>query len=332
MTTIHFDDIIFSLQSFGGASVYWQEVTARVDRDPRFRTRHHRPSRWARGVPSLSKADVFHSSHFRTHVSRRCRVVSTVHDMNYELGYVQPGAKATINVLERKLSYFTADALICISESTRRELLEVYPALAGRCPIHVVHHGFTPLAATPEDAGAPSAGRYVLYVGARGGYKRFDDCLEGFHLSGLWRDGTRLLCTGSPFNDAETACIAALGLTDHVSAVGKVSSSRLAHLYRHAHCLVYCSTHEGFGLPLLEAMHCGCPVVACNTSCMPEITGDAALLVQPESPGDISRALCDIDARRADLVARGHARLDAFSWDKSAEKHMNIYLDIEPSP
>lgn len=329
MIHIEFDDLIYSLQAFGGARVYWNEVTSRVQQDVRFRTTRNQPSRSCRAVPARSRADVFHSSHFRTNLGR-AKTVSTVHDMNYELGYVAPGLGARLNLWERKASYFTADALICISRSTRKELLDVYPQLERRCPVYVIHHGFSDLSQLGGAAPALPFDEYVLYVGARASYKRFGDVLHGFHASMIWKDGVRLLCTGNEFDAGERAEIASLGLADFVTSAGKVDPATLGALYRHAHCLVYASVHEGFGLPLLEAMSSGCPVVACDISCIPEVVGDAAILVAPRSPEDIASALMrlqDTSLRQA-IVAKGRARAAQFSWQKSAQAHMDIYLNI----
>ncbi|MCX2865134.1 glycosyltransferase family 1 protein [Paucibacter sp. PLA-PC-4] len=332
MISVDFDDLIFSIQSFGGASTYWREMTSRVARDPRFNARHLTPSRRWRGIPAASRAQVFHSSHFRVPFgSRKTGIVSTVHDLNYELGYVKPSFGAQVNILERRISYFTADALICISESTKRELLDVYPQLQARCPIHVVYHGMSELKSSPEARKTAAAhGRFVLYVGGRSGYKRFDDALAGFHASDLWKQGYTLLCTGQRLTIQEQATIESLGLSGAVKSVGNVDSPLLSALYASAHCLLYPSVHEGFGLPLIEAMQCGCPVVCADISCMPEIVEDAALLVRPQSPPDIARALKSLlmPGVREMHVERGIARAAQFSWDRCAAAHADIYQQV----
>ncbi|MCV2364700.1 glycosyltransferase family 4 protein [Paucibacter sp. DJ1R-11] len=330
MTSLEFDDVIYSLQRFGGASSYWSEVTSRVVRDRRFQVRRGQPPAISRLLPSLTQADVFHSSHFRVPLRRsRTRVISTVHDMNFELGFVKSGIGAVFNTQERRRSYFTSDALICISESTRTELLSVYPQLQGRCEIRVIHHGLSRLpggGVLPEPV-SPQPG-YVLFVGGRGGYKRFQDALHGFMLSQLHRQGFQLICTGQAFTETEQAEIQSLGLATHVQAVGNVAPATLAALYRQAHCLLYPSIHEGFGLPLIEAMDCACPVVCCNISCMPEIAGDAALLVAAEAPDAIAKALNQLlePEVRTSKIAQGLTRSAQFSWDTSAERHMKLYL------
>lgn len=333
MISLEFDDLIYKLQRFGGASSYWTEITTRVSRDRRFTVKRSCPSALRRGLPCHTSAQVFHSSHFRVPVlRRRSKVISTVHDMNYELGYVVPSLGAKLNIAERRRSYFTADGLICISTSTRDELLQVYPELRHRCPIRVIHHGLTRLPPGEVQPGAvPSGPGYVLYVGGRQSYKRFEDALQGFWQSGLAAEGYKLLCTGQKFSELEQARIDSFGLPGTVLAVGNISESHLAALYENAHCLVYPSIHEGFGLPLVEAMASSCPVICCDTSCMPEIAGNAALLVPPQSPEAIAQALLTllVPDVRALHVASGLARADTFSWATSAAKHMELYVEAQ---
>jgi glycosyltransferase involved in cell wall biosynthesis len=258
----------------------------------------------------------------------RCSTVSTVHDMNYELGYLPKNFGATINILERKRSYFDAQSLICISEQTKKELLEIYPQLRERVQIDVIHHGCEFVHSTPTDRIEASAlGRYILFVGGRQNYKRFDDLLYAFETSVLKHEGFKIVCTGAPFSDNESEQIRKLNLEKQVVPLGKVSPPYLSALYESAYCLVYPSLHEGFGMPLIEAMQHSCPVIACNISCMPEIAADAAILVPPRSPESIGAALIKLqDASvRANQIDLGLKRAGDFSWDQSAQAHMAVY-------
>lgn len=248
--------------------------------------------------------------------------------MNYELGYLPNNLGARVNILERKLSYFSSHSLICISESTKRELLQVYPQLEGRCVIEVIHHGceFTP--ASPEYRKQTEAlGPYILFVGGRQNYKRFDDVLHAFIASNLKKEGFKIVCTGGLFTEVELDEIKRLDLSQHVQSLGKVTQAHLSALYESAYCLVYPSVHEGFGMPLIEAMQHSCPVIACDISCIPEITSDAAILVRAQSPDEISSALLKLsDSKvRAEFIEKGLQRANIFSWDKSAASHMAVY-------
>lgn len=331
--SLEFDDIVYGLQSIGGISEYWREITGRVARMPDFEVRHRSGTRWGRMRHLRSGCRVFHSSYYRTARGPHTRTVSTVHDLAYELGYVRRRSRAWWHCLEHRSAYFASDALICVSHSTRDDLLRVYPALADRCPIYVVPHGVTlAVEASADRPGRlPSAASpYVLYVGGRGDYKNFDNALLGFAASGMAQQGHALLCTGAAFRREEFERIAHLGLAGAVRSAGQVDRRELAWLYANAHCLLYPSLFEGFGLPLIEAMQMGCPVVASNRSVMPEVAGDAALLVDALDPTAISSAL--VEAGRPDtrtrLIQRGITRAATYSWDRSASKHASIYRSL----
>lgn len=331
MIDIQFDGLIYSLQSFGGVSVYWRNIVDRVRLDERFRVSELRPSRQRRGMPVRTTADVFHSSHFRTTFLSSAATATTVHDLTYELGMVGHGLKANVNILERRRSYFNANAIICISENTKLDLLSIYPSLEGRCPIHVIHHGFTvPDFASRQLPAALKLHNFILYVGGRKNYKNFDLALNGFVESGAWRDGVKLVCTGSSFTEQELEKFRHLGVAHALVSVGLVNEDFLFCLYKNAHCLLYTSRYEGFGLPLIEAMSVGCPVVGANASCIPEIVGSAGILVDAESPDQLARAIVDLQepSIRHTYVTAGLARASKFSWDTSAWKHMDVYTSI----
>jgi len=329
--SIEFDDIVYSLQRFGGISEYWREMTTRVEAMPGFAVVRRSGGFWRRMAVQRSNAQVFHSSYYRTARGPKTRSVTTVHDLAYELGHVGNGAKALLHRREHRKAYFASDALICVSQSTREDLLRVYPTLAGRCPIFVVPHGVMPLSYTSAvPAAAVKDAPFVLFVGGRQAYKNFDNALAGFAASRLKEQGFVLACTGAPLTSAEMKQVSRLGLGQSVRSLGNVRRDELARLYATAHCLLYPSLFEGFGLPLLEAMQHGCPVVASNRSVMPEVAGDAALLVDARDPAAIAAALLDIGVphTRQRLVAAGLTRSAEFSWDRAATQHASIYRSL----
>jgi len=332
--SIEFDDLVFQLQRFGGISEYWRELTTRIDAMSEFAVCHRSGTRWARMSRPRSPSRVFHSSYYRTARGLKVSNVSTVHDLAYELGWVGSGLKARLHRLEHRRAYFSSDALVCISENTRKDLLTVYPALAERCRIAVVPHGIPPLPdpAPPRLAPGQVFGdrRYVLFVGQRGSYKNFVGALSGFAESGLQHQGFVLACTGAALSEDEQVTIAKLDLRGKVLSLGQVSRAELSYLYQHAHCLVYPSRFEGFGLPILEAMTSGCPVVAADNSAIPEVAGGAAWLVEGTDAAAIGKALvglCEAQARSR-YIARGHARAAQFSWQRSADGHAAIYRQL----
>ena len=335
---LHFDDIIYQLQKAGGVSTYWREITSRVANDPSFTIKRTQGHQWTRYLPIFSTADVFHSSYYRVNVAPKSKSVVTVHDFLYELGYLKSLGKV-INEQQIKLSILSADAIICVSNHTKKDLLSLYPRVGDRAHIHVVHNASSfsssndchdleessPLYKLVEK----NQSRYALFVGKRIGYKNFKNALLGFRESDLSKNKYLMICVGSKFSDFETSYLEKLDLQQQVIATGSVSNDQLRYLYRHAFTLVYPSLYEGFGLPPLEAMSCGCPVIASNRSSLPEVVGDAGILVQPQATA-IAKALESLldESLRNSYIKKGLSQAKLFSWNKSAQKHIEIYQSV----
>ena len=121
------------------------------------------------------------------------------------------------------------------------------------------------------------------------------------------------------------------GLCKRIYLLGYVDDETLACLYTGATCLVYPSLYEGFGLPIVEAMACGCPVICSNVASMPEVAGDAARLIDPEDPDDVAAAIDEVAASpglRQDMVRRGFARAAAFHWQRTAEETRAVFRAV----
>jgi glycosyltransferase involved in cell wall biosynthesis len=128
--------------------------------------------------------------------------------------------------------------------------------------------------------------------------------------------------------DAE---IATSGMNDRIRFLGYVSPSDLPVLYAGADAFCFPSLYEGFGLPVLEAMACGTPVVASNRAAVPEVAGDAAILVDPTDPAAIGRALCRVltdSALRTDLIAKGRQRAREFTWERTAGETIALLREV----
>jgi len=162
---------------------------------------------------------------------------------------------------------------------------------------------------------------YLLYVGNRKPHKNLTRLLKAFAISGV-RQNLRLVLTGA--RDPETATqIESFGLDGDVQFVDPAQDEDLANLYRGAEALLFPSTHEGFGLPPLEAMACGTPVLTSNVCSLPEVVGDAAILVNPmqvESIAEGIQRLAEDEGLRRDLRRKGFARAGQFSWEATGRK------------
>jgi glycosyltransferase involved in cell wall biosynthesis len=339
MIDIHFDNLIYSLQASGGVSTYWQELTSRVAGCPDFSVRLSPGNKYFRSFPVLTRSSIFHSSHLRTSPSRQVKNVVTVHDLTYEKDLVRTSSIGSrLNVWERKRSIQNSDAIVCVSHSTKADLFEIYPECLEK-PVEVIWHASSFFGAesvsasqTPREAqlcAVPQ--KFVLYVGSRAGYKNFDSALMGFAESMLGTEGFALVCTGMPFSVQEEAMIVSLGLQRSVRAFSHATVGEMATLYQNALVLLYPSEYEGFGLPPLEAMSCGTPTIAANSSSLPEVLGKAGILLEnPQDSQSIAEALNSLlnPEVRLRLKTLGLTQSKNFSWDNSAQAHMNLYRSL----
>lgn len=258
-------------------------------------------------------------------VRSRTRHVETLHDMSAERPDVHNDSGAPLRSWLKRRALRRADLIVCVSEHSRDELLSIWPWTKGR--VKVIPHGVRPLAENPSPAGF--ARPYFLFVGRRGFYKNFRVALEGLRRSGLSEHG--LVCFGGgPFASAERAWIADAGLGGRVVQVDG-GDARLAGLYEAASALLYPSSYEGFGLPLLEAMIHDCPAIATPLTSLPEVGGGAALYAAPDDADAWAAAMvqmaCDLDAA-ARLRALGRERAARFSWNRAAEAHAESYRSL----
>ena len=252
-------------------------------------------------------------------------LVVTVHDMTHEKFPELLDRRGHHAALKHR-AIRRADAIICVSKQTRNDLLERYPECANKT--RVIYHA-TCLGSVAPDNWKPENERpYILFVGSRAGYKNFNGLLNAFQEVIAQNPDVQLRAVGSKFSDREQSQLKKLGLADHVIAHGLVSDRRLASLYRNSKLLVYPSLYEGFGLPLLEAMSCGTPVLAANTSCIPEVVQDAAVLFDPYATDDLIEAICYLLNNASvcqQLVKDGYERCQQFSWAEAADRTVSAY-------
>lgn len=263
--------------------------------------------------------------------TRAYKRVTTVHDA---IPLVYPSSQPPLTRLLFhtliRWSGTTADAIVTVSETSARDLHRHLGL-----PLDKLH--VTPLGVTlPEEAATladefAGLAPYLLAVGALHPRKNLARTLEAFTRLG---GGARLVIVGPPSWGADATLEGVLaGSRDHpnVRYTGFVDDATLDALYRHATALVFPSLYEGFGLPALEAMARGTPVIASATSSLPEVVGDAGLLVDPTSTDAIAsamrRVLDDADLRR-DLSVRGLERAAGFRWTDTGRKTLELYRGL----
>jgi glycosyltransferase involved in cell wall biosynthesis len=356
-----FDHQVFSFQQHGGVSRYFCEVAERLagyhgcdvkvlapvhvnaylaKLPPSMVVgRHVPPIRYAerlrvllngvlaRGWLATARPDVVHETYFSRFpvAPRRTACVVTVFDMIHER-FPEYFSPHDTTPARKAAAVRRADRVICISESTRRDLLErvrVDPEI-----VSVVH-----LAGAPVPVVRPTrpvvSGQYLLYVGPRGGYKNFEGLLRAVAGSPALRASVRVVAFGGgALGASERTLVRELGLDEEAVVQMSGDDATLDAAYTFAAAFVYPSRYEGFGIPPLEAMARGCPVVCAANSSLPEVVGDAAELCDTDDPESIAAAIERVVgsvAHADDLRARGRARSTRFTWDRCARASYEVY-------
>ncbi len=271
--------------------------------------------------------DVFLATCLVAPVLPRGRVVSVLYDLiPLRLPELFPDREEFRRQVARLLA--RSSAVVAISYRTRQDLVEQMGADPAR--VQVLYpgrrNGFEPApAAAVADVAARYGlrGPYILYVGALGPHKNVPTLLRAFEQMRRHRQAPLTLVLAGSLRWGETALAAlrTLPSREHVTLTGPVRDADLPALYSGAACFVFPSLYEGFGLPVLEAMTCGTPVVVSNRGALPEVVGDAGVTVDADDPAAFadaaSRLLAD-PGLRARYAAAGVARAARFSWTDSA--------------
>ena len=355
---IIFDNIIFNQQRSGGVSRFWSKIIEPYiyDNNARFiegagclnniyrqslsiapeacEPDHCLPAKISRYLNFSRRFFdddfLFHSSYFRVNDAPGCINITTVHDLMYEK--FNSGFGATLHLSQKVVALHKSNCIVCVSEHTRKDLIEHYPFCLDKRIVVIPNgvEGFYPPPVNSElfhrfcvDASKP----YFLYIGYRGGCKGFNlvfdalDFLEG---------SMQCVVVGDPFTQNEFKKIVEMGHKKNILNVGKVSDADLNDLYGHASFLFFPSLYEGFGIPPLEAMMAGCPVLASNRSSVPEVIGGAGILFDPSDLAALKSGLMRIllDDVRRELIAAGTQRARNFSWKSVIERYATLYSEL----
>ncbi len=257
--------------------------------------------------------------------------------------FTQPGALSTSARAYRRINYprsvKAAEAIIINSESLRSEItqhLDVDSSKFRLIPEAVDHHLFKPGSAPAARARLAAYGvtkPFVLFVSSLWSYKNCDGLLRAWALARRELPDHQLVVVGPP-RDKDYATrlrgmASELGILDDVVFTGGVPLDATVEFYRAADVFVYPSFNETFGLPILEAMACGCPVVTSSTSAMPETAGGAALLADPTSPPSIARAVIEAAGPAKERLRElGLWRAAQFTWSATAASTLDVYREV----
>jgi len=333
------DGIIFSLQKSGGISVYFSELLRRVQEQPEKlchllyenensytsnlitnkKIRYHLEVERFRKVDINGKEnDIFHSSYYRIPSKKFTgKIITTVHDFTENL--YPRGLKSKILNAQKRNAILKSDGIICISENTRQDMHKFIPESVN-IPTQVIYNGVADFSFNNQCECFES---YVIFIGARDGYKNFEMCVQALQRL---PEIQLIVIGGGKLTDYELKL-----LNDKIphryKHAGFISECELENYYQNALALVYPSFYEGFGIPVIEAMKCGCPVIASKSSSVQEIAGDAAILIEnitAETIGQNILKLKNPDVR-LQKTTLGLNNAKRFSWDKMASETLDFY-------
>ncbi len=295
---------------------------------------------WEQAVPLVaSRHDVLHFPYDATIAYKRSPTIVTIHDVKPLIfEELRPNRGLGGLVLQALIrdEWSRIDHVITDSECSRRDLIE----RAG-VPEHrmtVVYPGIDTTVFRPPDAGegagaAASKRPYVLCVSGGDPTKNLVTLIDAFAaLPSSVRDEHDLILAGDLRRREDLrARVAERGIAGQTCFAGLISDERLVDLYRGASLFVFPSRYEGFGLPVLEAMACGCPVVCSNAASLPEVVGDASLLVDPSNTEGFTRGMLAMlsDREAAEKFRhRGLSRAARFSWQETARQTVRVYARV----
>ncbi len=289
-----------------------------------------------------ARADLFHAPHYVVSPLTRCPFVVTIHDcIHLRFPQYLPN-RVAVRYARSMMSSSARRSrrILTVSQASKQDIQHYLHVPAEK--VEVIYNALDERLATPptESEIARVRQRYqleapfILYTGNIKPHKNLDRLIEAYAI--MRRQGVvdaRLLIIGDEVSKYPNLrrLVHRHQLDRHVRFLGFVSDEMLAILYRLATVFVFPSLYEGFGLPPLEAMAAGTPVITSSISSLPEVVGDAALLIDPHDAGALATAMAQVisDPRlRTDLVARGHERVKAFSWQRSVTRTRDVYEEV----
>lgn len=272
---------------------------------------------------------LYHSSYYRPlSGSTNYSEVTTVHDFTHN--FYAPIHKKTIHNIIKYQSIKRSKGIICISNNTYKDLFKFCPPKKNQ-KVTIINNGvsedFFVLESNNdfENFGfSIEKNSYILYVGSRENYKNFDFVVKLLKSNVNFK----LVVVGSSFSQKE---IQFLGDSiNRVNVISNISNKNLNILYNNALAFVYPSSYEGFGIPIIEAMKAGCPVIALDSSSIPEVAGNAGILLDKLDSTVTNNILSNLSKKdyRQEVIEKGIIQAKKFSWDKCCNETLDFYKEV----
>lgn len=348
---ILYDYQIFNLQKIGGISRYFYELYSRSNDIilPIYYTENYylknikktsfinnkkiqkflkKINRWL-SIKSLffDKYDIFHPTYYNKYFFKYLKApfVITVHDMIHEIyeeTYFQNDRETT---KIKRILCEKADGIIAISENTKKDLIKFFGINESK--IKVIYHGSS---LKKENKNITLPKKYILFTGARWEYKNFNLFIVSVQKLLKEDKELNLICMGAKFTPEEEKLFDKLEIKNKVYQI-LAKEDEVYTIYKNAECFVFPSLYEGFGIPILEAFESECPIVLSNTSCFPEIAGEAGEYFDPLDKNSMEKAIKNVlynKERQKELIEKGKERLKNFSWEKTYKETIEFYKEI----
>lgn len=289
-----------------------------------------------------ARVDLFHAPHYVVSPLTRCPFVVTIHDCIH-LRFPQYLPNTVAVHYARTMMQSSArrsKRILTVSQASKQDIVHYLKVPPDK--VEVIYNAIDERLVTPPTEAEMARVRqryqldspFILYTGNIKPHKNIDRLIEAYAL--MRQQGTvdaKLLIIGDEVSKYPNLrrLVHRHQLHPHVRFFGFVSNEMLAILYRLATVFVFPSLYEGFGLPPLEAMAAGVPVITSNVSSLPEVVGDAAVLIDPLDAGALAAAMARVigdPQLRAHLISRGHERVKAFSWERSVTRVRDVYQDL----
>ena len=281
-------------------------------------------------IQILNSCDIYHETyyHSKLQVPKKAALVTTIHDMIYEK-YSDQFTNAKLLIDDKKRSIFNAQHIIAVSEATKKDVIDIYNISPDK--ITVVYHGvslFTNAKKTNANGDPSFKKPFLLYVGLRERYKNARLLMEVYAADKELQNKFDLVFFGG---GNETESEREFSRSNKISENAhylKGNDNLLEFLYKNAFAFIYPSSEEGFGMPCLEAMQYGCPVIAGNTPAIVEAAGSAASFFNTNNTNDLAgkiNELINTSSTRQNFINLGKERVKEFTWKKTAENTLAAY-------
>lgn len=365
MIDIVLDNIIFSLQKSGGISTLWGELVNKIIKENKARSVFLEYGQQEENIvrkkidisqsqvinkmhgflkierfssPKLKnfkKKFIFCSSYYRVSNNRNAINITIVHDFTHE--QYHKGLRKRIHTRQKHNAIKKANAIICISENTKKDLLRFFPE-TDPSKIKIIYNGVANHFYKIEkdlfwidiksDLKELEEKRCILFVGSRVGYKNFDIAVKTFSL--LSQD-YHFVIIGEPLSAKEELFIKKhIGL-EAFSVFSRIDNETLNKIYNKSFLLLYPSSYEGFGIPVVESMKTGTPVIAYNATSIPEVAGDAGILIENLDAESIKREILKLenDEYYHQISEKGLLQSSKFNWDHTMQKYYEFFIELD---